>query len=73
MGGNLFEQSERLFRFLNIKARDGETGMDDEIVADGDIVDQCDRDAAANPADLGLDPLIGEECRHSRWHGQAHD
>ena len=43
-----------------------------EVDPERDAVDQRDRYASANPADLDLDPLTIKECRDSNRYGEAH-
>jgi len=70
--GDFSEEGQRLFRFLDVQARDGKAGMHDDVIADLHIIDQPDRDSSANSADFDVDPLIIEECCHSNRHSQAH-
>ena len=64
--------AHRQARFLDIQVRDGEAGMHDHIVADRNLLDQRDRNARANPADLDLDPLVIQQRRDPYRNSQAH-
>src|SRR5665213_604237 len=70
--GNLVEQSQSLFRLLDVKTRDGKACMDNDVVPRGDTVDHGDRYTAAYATNLDLRPLITEQRHDSHWNSQAH-
>jgi hypothetical protein len=72
VNGDLIEQGQRLFRLLDIKARNRETGVHDNVLTDRDLIEERDRYASANPADFDLNPLFTQQSDDLNWDGQAH-
>jgi len=72
MGGDLIEQGECFFGLLEVKARNRETGVHDDILTDRDLIQERARYASANAADFGLNPLIIQPSDDLNWNGQTH-